>query len=92
MTHIHIHAPQPVEKRVLAGCCPDCKKRTRFLAYFVEWYGWDQTCLRCGRGFNDGEWERFPSHRYARRGAIAAAKARWRRTKVVPPSYPHEQP
>lgn len=78
MSLVHVHAPAPSIRRVLCGNCPDCKQRSRFLAFFTEWYGWDKTCLKCGRQWQDGHWSPLPSHRYARRDSIAAAKKVWR--------------
>jgi hypothetical protein len=30
------------------------------LAFFTPWYGWDSTCIRCGRQWQDGEWSELP--------------------------------
>lgn len=76
--HIHIHAPRPTDKTCRAATCPDCKKRTRMLSFFTPWYGWDSTCLRCGRHWSDGEWMDLDFVRGARAKSIAAAKRRWR--------------
>lgn len=76
---LHIHAPMPVERRIFAGRCPDCKRRTRFLAWFYEWYGWNQTCLRCGRQWSGGEWLPAPFCRGWRTHNIREAKDHWRR-------------
>lgn len=76
---IHIHAPKPTMRTCIAGVCPDCKKRTRFLSWYVEWYGASQICLRCGREWEDGEWMPLPFVRGARQRNVDAAKARWRR-------------
>ena len=67
-------------KRIIAGVCPDCGKRTRFLTWYYEWYGPTQVCLRCGRVWQDGEWMPLPSTRGARAQSIAKAKARWRQS------------
>jgi len=67
---VHIHAPQPYQRNIKAGRCPDCKKRTRFLAFFTEWYGSDATCIRCGRHWADGEWIALDFHRWARQENI----------------------
>ena len=37
---LHIHAPQPIEKRIVRTECPTCERRTYFVAFFTEWYGW----------------------------------------------------
>ena len=83
MSHIHIHAPQPTEKRIQTGVCPDCKKRSRFIAFFTPWYGDHTTCLRCGREWMDGEWMPLPFIRGSRKITIAAAKKRWRTTRLA---------
>lgn len=78
---IHINITKTDKKWVEAGVCSDCKKRTRFLVFFQEWYGIDATCLRCGRQFNEEGWNPLAFYRYARRDNILAAKKRWRRSK-----------
>ena len=77
--NIHIHAPQATSKSCKAGNCPDCKKRTRFIGFFTPWYGWDHTCIRCGRRWADGEWMPLPFMRGAREQSIESAKSYWRR-------------
>ena len=79
MGFVHINAPKAVKQKVIAGTCPDCKKRTRFLTWFYEWYGTDATCLRCGRKWQDAEWMPLPFMRGARKNNIDEAKDRWRR-------------
>lgn len=79
---IHIHAPKPSEKSIRRHHCPDCGRSSFFVGFFTEWYGWDITCLRCGRSFADGEWLPLAFMRGSREKAIAAAKRRYRRTAV----------
>lgn len=79
MSTVHINAPRPVELFIRSGRCLDCKKFTRFIGLGFEWYGSNQTCLRCGREWNDGQWNALPSHRYARRESVENAKKVWRR-------------
>jgi hypothetical protein len=67
MSIVHIHAPRPTEKDTAFIVCPDCKKESLFLAFFTEWYGWQSTCMRCGREFSEGEWLTLPFYRHARR-------------------------
>ena len=81
--HVHIHAPQATTKVVTVTTCPDCKKRTRMLQFFTPWYGWDSTCLRCGRRWEDGEWMPLAFVPQSRQLSIAAAKRLWRR---LPPA------
>ena len=87
MTHVHIYAPKATAKRLVCGKCPDCKKQTRFLEFFTPWHGWQSTCMRCGREWQDGAWISFPFYRYARKNSKDAAKAYWR--KMPPMSKNH---
>jgi ribosomal protein L37AE/L43A len=83
MGHVHIYAPPCVSKHAIAGNCPDCKKRTRFLTLTYEWHGPDATCIKCGRSFSDGEWMPLPFVRDAREKEIARAKDRFRRAAPI---------
>ena len=87
MTYIHIHATAATAKEAVATTCPDCKRRTRMLAFFTPWYGWESTCIRCGREFGDGEWLPLPFNRFCRKENVAAAKSLWR--KMPPKSQNH---
>ncbi len=78
MNKLHIHAPMPTAKEVLSGICPDCKKRTRMLSFFTPWYGWDVTCIKCGRNWLDGEWTDLDFVRQSRQKSIKRAKDTWR--------------
>lgn len=82
MSEVHIYAPAATAKKASAATCPDCKKRTRMLAFFTPWHGWHSTCLRCGREWMDGEWAALEFARGARQRNIDAAKRRWR---AMPP-------
>lgn len=82
MSTVHLHAPAATAKEIEAATCPDCKKRTRMLAFFTPWYGWQSTCLRCGREWSDGEWLPLPFARGARQRNIEQAKRQWR---AMPP-------
>lgn len=77
---IHICRPHVGSKSITADHCPDCKRHTRFMGFHQEWYGWDETCLRCGRRWQDGEWLPLEFARGIRAHNIKSAKARWRRT------------
>lgn len=80
MSAAHAHAPQPTEAHVDRGPCPDCKrKRSTFVNIFTPWYGWDKTCLNCGRSWVDGEWTALPFCRTARPDSITTAKRAYRR-------------
>ena len=81
MNYIHIHAPESTDKSVRVATCPDCKKRTRMLAWFTPWYGWDSTCILCGRSWSDGEWLDLDFVRGSRQKSIASAKRRFRSIK-----------
>lgn len=78
MTDIHIYAPRPTAKKIHTAVCFDCKKRTRMLQFFIPWYGWDSTCLRCGRCWQDGAWVPLEFVRQSRQKSINHAKQLWR--------------
>lgn len=82
MNHVHVFAPLPIDKFVHAGKCPDCKKWSRFIGAYYEWYGATKTCLKCGRRFNDGEWEELNFRRGVRQENIKRAKQHWRTITV----------
>ena len=82
MSAVHIHAPSATAKEAKAAHCPDCKKWTRMLMFFTPWYGWDSTCIRCGRHWSDGEWMPLEFCRGARQQSIDAAKRIYR---LMPP-------
>ena len=75
---IHIHTLRPVAKKLTRANCPDCRHRAVIANYFTPWYGWESTCLRCGRSWRDGEWMPLYWEPQSRPKAIAAAKKRWR--------------
>lgn len=79
MSGFHICAPEVTDRSIRAGHCPDCDRRSRFIAFFQDWYGWRQTCIRCGRTWDDGEWLPLDFERAARRKSVERAKARWRK-------------
>lgn len=81
-TTVHLHCPAVTAKDLQSTTCPDCGKRTRMISFFTPWYGWDVTCMRCGREWADGEWQPLPFVRGARQKNIDAAKAKWR---ILPP-------
>lgn len=80
MGHVHTFSPPTTDKAIASVTCPDCGKRTRFVGFFQDWFGWRFTCLRCGRSYEDGEWLALDFVRGSRRKSIDAAKARWRAT------------
>lgn len=75
---LHIHAPQPQMKSLTRASCGDCKQESLFVGFHTPWYGWDETCVRCGRHWQDGEWLPLDFYRYARRDSISRARKRWR--------------
>jgi hypothetical protein len=85
--YVHIHAPPATAKAVCEAKCPDCKQRTRMLQWFTPWYGWDSTCIKCGRRWSDGEWQALDFVRQSRQKSIENAKAIWR--KLPPVSENH---
>lgn len=54
-SYVHVHAPQPDAFGLRRSACPTCQKRTYFLWRHTPWYGVDDTCLRCGEEWQDGE-------------------------------------
>lgn len=82
-TTLYICAPQATAKTVHAGECGDCGKRSRFLSFFTPWYGYDSTCISCGRNWCDGEWMPLSFVRQSRQKSIKRAKDRWRRMPDV---------
>ena len=61
--------------------CPDCGKHTRMIYADYEWYGRNQTCLRCGRRWSDGEWMPLAFERGARKKSVERAKKHYRRMR-----------
>ena len=76
---VHIHAPQPSMARLVRVHCPTCNRRTFSAAFFTEWYGWDETCLRCGDSWQDGEMAPRPFAPRWRKKSVEHAKVRYRR-------------
>ncbi len=74
-----ICAPAPFMKFARAGICPDCKQRTRFIGFAYEWYGANQTCIKCGRRWSDGEWMPLEFMPQSRQKSIESAKKAFRR-------------
>ena len=85
MGHIHIHilSPEVITKHATSGTCPDCGQRTRFLGFSYEWYSGDQTCIKCGRSFNEDGWVPLPFVRGSRQKEIARIKDQFRRTVAI---------
>lgn len=79
---IHIHAPMSTAKELERTVCVDCKRKTIMLCFFTPWYGWDCTCIRCGRNWKDGDWMPLDFVRQSRQKSIAHAKNMWR---MLPP-------
>ncbi len=77
--YIHINFTKTHERKAYRRICLDCGKKSVFVAFFQEWYGWDTTCLRCGRSWADGEWMPLEFYRYARKDSISSARKRWKR-------------
>jgi len=76
---VYVCSPISTHRRIVAGECPTCGKWTRFMGFFYEWYGWHETCLRCGDKWSDGELLERPFMRGWRAKNIEAAKKEWRR-------------
>ena len=76
--NVHIYAPQPSQRHIGRRVCLDCGRNAYFIALFTEWYGWDSTCLNCGRSWCDGEWMPLDFVPQSRQKSIASIKRRWR--------------
>jgi hypothetical protein len=75
MSTLHV-CRSPVERfRIVAGDCPTCGRWTRFVGFFYEWYGWHETCLRCGDQWSCGELLERPFRPRWRKESIAQARA-----------------
>ena len=77
--YMHIKWVKTDDKRLVRRYCLDCKVNSYAACFFEEWYGWDSTCLKCGREWCDGEWMALGFYRHARRDNIDGARRRWRR-------------
>ena len=80
---IHIHAPCPTAKRIFTTICPDCDMRTKMLEFYTPWYGWDSTCIKCGRNWLDNEWMDLTWERQSRQKSVARAKELWRKLPPI---------
>ncbi len=79
MSNVHIHAPIATAKNLSEKTiCLDCKRSTRMIGFFTPWYGWDSTCILCGRSWQDSEWTPLDFVRQSRQKSIAYAKQKWR--------------
>lgn len=78
MTCVHINCPTVTDRKLVRVPCPTCEKRRWMTAFYMPWYGWDHTCLKCGENWCDGEIAMRPFLRGWRIKSVAAAKARWR--------------
>ena len=75
----HIKFTKTHDRRIIREKCLDCGRNSFFACFHEEWYGWDVTCLRCGRRWCDGEWMPFDFARGVREHSIRSAKRRWKR-------------
>jgi len=82
---IHINVPIVHLWDLKKMRCPTCQKDRYIWGWFQEWYGWTQTCLRCGERFSDGERETRPFERGWRKRSVHAALAHARRVMPTSP-------
>ena len=78
---IHIYAPDAETVSIGRRECLDCKRNSYFTAIFTEYFGWDTTCLNCGRSWCDGEWMPLDFVPQSRQRSKDDAKKRWRRNR-----------
>jgi len=74
--NIHIYDPKVDMFSLDRGTCLDCNQRVWFALFHMTWFGWDRTCLNCGRRWSDGEWMPLAFERNSRRNSINIAKDR----------------
>lgn len=75
---LHVHRPQIQAIELPRLHCPNCERRTWFVAWFQEWYGWHNTCLNCGDQWQDGEMLERPFMPGWRKQNIEAARKMYR--------------
>jgi len=75
----HISWVKTHDRKIMREKCPDCGRNSFFACFYQEWYGWDLTCMNCGRSFSDGEWCSLPFCRTARKDSKQLARRRWKR-------------
>lgn len=71
-------SPTIVARRIVRGHCPNCNRRTFFAGWFQVWYGWHETCLKCGDRWQDGEALQRPFMPRWRQESIEGARKAWR--------------
>lgn len=80
--YVHIHRPANDAKSLVRDKCPDCKQDTIFVGFHTPWYGWIETCIRCGRKFDGDEgWLPLEFSRTVRIDNIHAALKHWDRSE-----------
>ena len=84
--YVHVHAPQPDAFGISRHHCPTCKRRTFMVWRYTPWYGSDDTCLRCGEGWQDGERSERPFAPRWRERNKAAARRLYRRLRAEAPN------
>ena len=76
LSHIKLAKPDIVELK--RQDCPTCGKSRFFVSWHEAWYGWYDTCLKCGERFCCGQMERPFAPRW-RQHNIESAKRFYRR-------------
>lgn len=84
--YVHVHAPQPDAFGIRRHHCPTCKRRTFMVWRHTPWYGSDDTCLRCGEEWQDGERAERPFAPRWRERNKAAARKLYRKLRAVAPN------
>ena len=72
---------KPDKKSIHITKCPDCGRRTIMLQFYNSWYGWESTCIKCGRKWINSEWMPLPWEPGIRKRRIKEAKKKWRSVK-----------
>lgn len=76
MNDMHICTPTIATWKTALVNCPTCGRETSMIVEYLEWYGDQKTCLECGDVWADGERERRPIGRNAKKIRYNAARER----------------
>lgn len=80
---LHVNHVRYSEARLAREHCPNCKKRTFFVSFFQDYYGWDSTCLRCGDSWQGSEMRERPFERGWRERRVKEAKDAYRKWRTL---------
>jgi hypothetical protein len=77
-TSVHLNIPRCEKVEGIRRRCTTCEKRTRQVARFYGYYGWNVVCCRCGERYSEeGRYPR-PFERGWRQRNIEEAERIWK--------------